>query len=178
MKPFFLSAIMSILVVLFACNNAENNDNNGDSSNVSNNESSTGGTNNSGTNNSNNIVSKKGLPLSPKQEVPNNNSPASGTADVSYNKDNQMLTYTINWTELTDKPTMSHIHGTGAKGVNAGVKHDFSNSLPKTSSGSFSDSVKVDGAAIKEDSLLAGFYYFNIHTPKNPGGEIRGQIEF
>ncbi|RYG23140.1 MAG: CHRD domain-containing protein, partial [Chitinophagaceae bacterium] len=23
-----------------------------------------------------------------------------------------------------------------------------------------------------------GLYYFNIHTKKNPGGEIRGQIEF
>ena len=45
-------------------------------------------------------------------------------------------------------------------------------------SGSFTDSVKVDGSAIKEDSLLSGLYYINIHTPKNPGGEIRGQITF
>lgn len=36
----------------------------------------------------------------------------------------------------------------------------------------------VDGSAIKEDSLMAGMYYFNIHTAKYPGGEIRGQIEF
>ncbi len=177
MKPFFLLA-MSSLFIVYACNNAETNGNNNDSSSVSTNESSSSGSNNSGANNSNNVVSKKGLPLSPKQEVPANNSPASGTADVSYNKDNHMLTYTINWTGLTDKPIMSHIHGTAGKGANAGVKHDFSNLLPKTTSGNFSDSVKVDGTTIKEDSLLAGFYYINIHTPKNQGGEIRGQIEF
>lgn len=173
MKTFFLSAMISSLVLMSACNNAESNGTNGDSSNASMSESSS---NNSSS--SNNLVSKKGIPLSSKQEVPNNSSPATGTADVSYNKDNKMLTYTINWTGLTNKPTMAHIHGTAAKGVNAGVKHDLSKSLPKAAAGNFSDSVKVDGVAIKEDSLLGGFYYFNIHTPKNPGGEIRGQIEF
>ena len=164
--------MVSSLVLMSACNNSESNGNNNDSSNVSMSDSS------SSNNSSNNVVSKTGIPLSSKQEVPNNNSPATGTADVSYNKDNKMLTFTINWTGLTNKPTMAHIHGTAAKGVNAGVKHDLSKSLPKTAAGNFSDSVKVDGVAIKEDSLLGGFYYFNIHTPKNPGGEIRGQIEF
>ena len=43
--------------------------------------------------------------------------------------------------------------------------------------GNFNRSVAVDGQAIKEDSLLLGYYYFNIHTSNNPGGEIRGQIE-
>ncbi len=176
MKPFFFSAMISSLVIMSACNNANNNGNNDDSSKVSTNESS--GTDSNSSSDDNKVVSKKGLPLSSKQEVPNNNSAASGTFDVTYNKDSKMLTYTINWTGLTDKPIMSHIHGTAAKGANAGVKHDFSNLLPKTTSGNFSDSVKVDGVAIKEDSLLSGFYYINIHTPKNQGGEIRGQIEF
>lgn len=176
MKPLFHSALISTLVLMFACGNANNNGKSDDSSNVGINESSGTGGNND--NNSNNVVSKKGLPLSPNQEVPAVNSPANGTFDVSYNKDNKMLTYTVNWTGLTDNPIMSHIHGTAPKGANAGVKHDFSNLLPKTTSGNFSDSVKVDGTAIKEDSLLAGFYYINIHTPKNKAGEIRGQIEF
>ena len=173
MKPLFFSAMISSLVLMSACGNSESNGNNNDSSNASMSESGS-----SSNNSSNSVVSKQGIQLSSKQEVPINNSPATGTADVSYNKDNKMLTFTLNWTGLTNKPSMAHIHGPAAKGVNAGVKHDLSKSLPKTAAGNFSDSVKVDGVAIIEDSLLGGFYYFNIHTPKNPGGEIRGQIEF
>jgi hypothetical protein len=123
-------------------------------------------------------MTKTGLPMGPDQEVPPNKSHASGTADVTYNKDTKMLVYTLNWKGLTGIPTMAHIHGTAPRGTNAGVMHDLSNVLKKAISGSFTDSVKIDASGIKEDSLLSGFYYFNIHTPKNPGGEIRGQIVF
>lgn len=125
-----------------------------------------------------NIISKTGLPLSGSQEVPVRNTPASGTMNVSYNKITHILTYKITWDSLTANPVGSHIHGTAPKGVNAGIKHDFTALLPKTTSGSFTNSVVVDNMAIKEDSLLTGFYYINIHTPTYPGGEIRGQIEF
>lgn len=173
MKKIFLSAVTSFLV-LSACNNeastagdADKKDSN--AATMENTMSNTG---------SNNVVSKNGIQLSPAQEVPPNDSPASGTADVSYNKDNHMLTYKVTWTGLTGVPTMAHIHGTAPKGVNTGVKRDLSSLLSQSTSGNFSDSVMVDGNAIKEDSLLAGFYYFNIHTAQHPGGEIRGQIEF
>ncbi len=121
---------------------------------------------------------KNGIPITGAQEVPPKETEAHGTANVSYNKCDKMLTYTISWTNLTGEPVGSHIHGTAPRGVNAPVKHDFTSLIPKTISGTFTNSVRVDGIAIKEDSLLAGFYYFNIHTPKFPGGEIRGQIEF
>ncbi len=121
---------------------------------------------------------KNEIHLTGAQEVPPKETNAYGTANVSYNKCNKILKYTISWTNLTGEPVGSHIHGTAPKGVNAPVKHDFTSLIPKTTSGTFTNSVMVDGIAIKEDSLLAGFYYFNIHTPKFPGGEIRGQIEF
>jgi len=124
------------------------------------------------------VMTQSSLPMKPDQEVPPNNSAASGTADVTYNKDTKMLTYTLTWSGLTGKPTMAHIHGTAPRGANAGVKHDLTSVLKKETSGSFTDSVKIDASDIKEDSLLSGFYYFNIHTPANGGGEIRGQIEF
>ena len=89
-----------------------------------------------------------------------------------------MLTYTVNYSGLTSEPTMAHIHGPAPRGTNAGVVHDLSGKLQKSASGSFTDSVNIESTSINEDSLLAGHYYFNIHTPKNPGGEIRGQIEF
>jgi hypothetical protein len=119
----------------------------------------------------------KTLQLSSSQEVPANDSKGTGTADVSYNKETKMLSYKVDYTGLSGDATMAHIHGTAAKGSNAGVAHDLTPVLKKSASGSFIDSVKV-GENIKEDSLLSGFYYFNIHTKKNPGGEIRAQIEF
>ena len=124
------------------------------------------------------VKTKKGLQITGKQEVPPKETDAHGTADVSYDKCTKILTYTVSWTKLTGIPTGAHIHGTAPRGVNAGIKHDFFALIPKTISGTFSNSVNVDGIAIKEDSLLLGYYYFNFHTPKFPGGEIRGQIEF
>ncbi len=121
---------------------------------------------------------KNGIPITGAQEVPPKETNAYGTANVSYNKCNKILKYTISWNNLTGEPVGSHIHGTALRGVNAPVVHAFTDLIPKTTSGTFTNSVMVDGIAIKEDSLLAGFYYFNIHTPKFPGGEIRGQIEF
>jgi hypothetical protein len=125
-----------------------------------------------------NIISKNGLELSTGQEVPPTTSKAYGTMNVSYDKSTRMLTYDITWASLTGIPTGSHIHGTAKRGVNAPIKHDFFALFPKTISGTFKNAVWVDGVAITEDSLLNGFYYLNIHTPTNPGGEIRGQIEF
>ena len=125
-----------------------------------------------------NIVARKGIPLSGDQEVPVRTTTASGTVDISYDKSTRMLTYTVNWSGLSTNPTGSHIHGSAARGVNAGIKHDFFSLVPKTMSGTFSNSFMVDGVAIKEDSLLNGFYYMNFHTTTYPGGEIRGQLEF
>lgn len=174
MKKIFLLAVTSFLILMSACNNEAGNASNTDNTDSNDAVMETGNSNMS----SNNVMSKMGIPLSPSQEVPANNSTASGTADVTYNKESHMLAYKVNWSGLTGAATMAHIHGTAPKGVNAGVKKDLSPVLAKSMSGSFSDSVMIDGSAIKEDSLLSGMYYFNIHTAKYPGGEIRGQIEF
>lgn len=124
------------------------------------------------------VYSRENLPVNGLQEVPQRETRAKGTLDIWYDKNTKMLKYTVKWSDLTGIPIGSHIHGIAPKGVNAPIKHDFTALLPKALSGSFSNSVLVDGVAIKEDSLLKGFYYINIHTPKFPGGEIRGQLEF
>lgn len=128
--------------------------------------------------NKNEIVEKKGIAMTGDQEVPAKTTNATGTADVSYNKTTKILSFTLSWTDLSGVPTGSHIHGPAARGENAGVKFDFFDAIPKTVSGTYSSTATVDEVQIKEDSLLKGFYYFNIHTANNPGGEIRGQIEF
>jgi hypothetical protein len=129
--------------------------------------------------NNNNIVEKKGIVMNAAQE---NQTPAvvssgTGTADVSYNKSTRKLSYTLTWANLTsDSIVGSHIHGAGTRAQNKPVVHGFT--IPATRSGTYSGVADVDGVAIKEDSLLGGFYYFNIHTNRYRGGEIRGQIEF
>jgi hypothetical protein len=177
MKRFFLPAITASLVLFAACNDASSNSKEA-SAKDSSTSSSAATVDSAPTQAGGNQLSKSGITLSASNEVPVNNSTASGTADVKYDKSSHMLTYTVNYAGLTDKPTMAHIHGPAPKGVNAGVKKDLTGVLVKEQKGSFTDSVKIDGSAIKEDSLLSGFYYINIHTPKNPGGEIRGQIQF
>lgn len=126
----------------------------------------------------NQVVEKKGIVIEGAQEVPAKTVTAYGTADVSYNKGTKVMNFTLSWTGLSGVPTGAHIHGPAARGVNAGIKFDFFDAIPKTASGTYSSSVTVDNVSIKEDSLLNGFYYFNIHTDLNKGGEIRGQIEF
>lgn len=124
------------------------------------------------------VFHREGLPVNGLQEVPQRTTPAVGVMDVSYDKRTKILKYGVQWANLTGVPIGSHIHGTAPKGANAPIKHDFTALLPKATSGTLINSVMVDGVAIKEDSLLMGFYYINIHTPQFPGGEIRGQIEF
>ena len=124
------------------------------------------------------VISRTHLEMSGAQEVPARTTAATGRIDISYDKKTKLLTYGVAWQGLTGIPIGSHIHGTAPRGVNAPIKHDFTPLLPKAVSGTFTNTVLVDEISIKEDSLLAGLYYINIHTPMFPGGEIRGQLEF
>lgn len=123
------------------------------------------------------ILTATNLPMSGLQEVPQKMVSASGSMDVVYNKDTRTLSYTIRWNSLSGTIVGSHIHGTASKGFNAGILQDFTSSIPKVLSGTYSGSVLIDGVVFKEEELLLGRYYINLHTPANTGGEIRGQIE-
>jgi hypothetical protein len=176
MKKILQTVMTGSFVILVACNdNAGKNTTSDTTATMANMDTSTAASSSAG-NITSNVINKK-VQLSADQEVPPNDSKGSGTADVTYNKDSKMLTYTLSWSGLTGKATMAHIHGTAAKGVNAGVKYDITPKLKKEASGSITDSLNIESNGIKEDSLMSGFYYFNIHTAKHPGGEIRGQIE-
>lgn len=123
-------------------------------------------------------IKKENLQVSGDQEVPVRKTGASGKLSIFYDKCDKLLKYTVTWKNLTGNPVGAHIHGPAARGVNASIKHDFAALIPKATSGTFTNSVKVDGVAIVEESLLQGLYYINIHTASFPGGEIRGQLEF
>lgn len=122
-----------------------------------------------------NIIEQKGLRLSPAQEPTPINSPATGSADVSYDKNSKKLTYTVTFNNLTSNVTAGHIHGSSPRGTNSAVLFPFTG-LPAATSGLVTGSVTLTMA--QEEDLLNGLFYFNFHTAPNPGGELRGQIEF
>lgn len=105
--------------------------------------------------------------LSGQNEVPANNSTATGTFTGTYDSDAKTLTYEVTYQGIN--PTMGHIHR-GAPGKNGGVEIGFKDA----------SSSPIRGTATltqaKADSLMAGLYYVNLHTQAFPGGEIRGNI--
>ena len=133
---------------------------------------------------------KKGIVMSGAQETPAVPTSALGTMDVFYTKETRILTYTVNWSGLTDSVSLMHIHGLAPTGFPAGVVQSIvaaSNSIfpQKTlgkytfyKSGKISGTLLADGVVVKEQDLLNGVYYMNIHTPAYPSGEIRAQIIF
>ena len=100
------------------------------------------------------------------QQVPANNSTATGTFAGSVNTVTRVMTYTITYAGLA--PAAAHIHR-GGPGRNGSVILPFTvRSSPITGTATL---LQAD-----IDSLLAGRMYVNIHTPAFPGGEIRGNI--
>ena len=75
----------------------------------------------------------------------------------------------MTYSGLTGALTGAHIHGPAAAGANAGIVVPFANS-PSPIVGE----AKLTPA--QAGDLMAGLYYVNLHTPGNPGGEIRGQL--
>lgn len=124
-----------------------------------------------------NLYTVNNAPMSGAQEFPAVTTTATGSFDASYNRDSKVLTITVRWQGLSGNATLAHIHGPAAKGANAGVLQNFTPILSLTPAGSFSTSFTLNGTNQKEEDLLGGKWYVNIHTAAHPGGEIRGQIE-
>ncbi len=108
--------------------------------------------------------------LKTSTEVPPNTGMGHGQVVATYDTVNQDLQYHVTFAGLSGPATMAHFHGPAPAGTNAGVQVAMSN--PVTS--------PIDGTAhltaAQAHDLLGGLWYFNVHTAKNPGGEIRGQV--
>lgn len=96
-----------------------------------------------------------------------------GTVTGTYNKNTNLLMYTATWTGLTGGTTNMHFHGPALVGEPAGVAVGITG-FTNTTSGSVTNSITLSEA--HEADLLAGKWYYNVHTAANPGGEIRGQV--
>jgi hypothetical protein len=104
------------------------------------------------------------------QEVPPVNTGASGTAEVTYNRDTGMLGYRVSYSGLSGPATAAHIHGPAAPGANAGEV------VPFTNVGSSPITGEVHITPEQFNQLSSGQWYANVHTAAHPGGEIRGQL--
>lgn len=80
----------------------------------------------------------------------------------------RVLNYTVTYSGLT--PVAGHLHRINASNGNGPVEFGF----PSLASPIIGTATLTTASRV--DSLLNGFYYANIHTAANPGGEIRGDI--
>ena len=97
-------------------------------------------------------------------------SPGTGTGHVTYDDVTNQLNWTVTYQNLLGPVTNSHFHGPAAPGVQAGVVVPQTNGFnsPQTGSATITDA--------QETQLLAGLWYYNIHTTFDQSGEIRGQV--
>ena len=97
-----------------------------------------------------------------------------GTIEGNYDANTNTLNYTLTWENLIAPITIAHFH-LGAPGVSGGVELG----IPGPWSSPYNNTGIVDTQE-KEDNLLNGLWYVNIHTDDNAGGfgggEIRGQV--
>ncbi|MCA8955671.1 MAG: CHRD domain-containing protein [Planctomycetes bacterium] len=101
------------------------------------------------------------------QEVPANTSTATGSAELVLYEPDNVLTYTVATSGLSNV-TAAHIH-TGNSGQNGPVLHPLTGTA-----GDYCGYTVLTSAQVT--TLKAGGLYVNVHTSSFPAGEIRGQI--
>ena len=103
-------------------------------------------------------------------EVPPNDSPGIGHADVTFETDTRKLSWRVTYSGVTGPIIGMHFHGSTLPGQNAGILLPFRGSLVSP----------VEGTAVLTEAqasdLTGGRWYINAHTSNHPGGELRGQV--
>jgi hypothetical protein len=109
--------------------------------------------------------------LEPSSEVPPRVSHGHGMLNATFDTATHALQWTITYEGLSSPTTAAHFHGPAPVGQNAKVQVPIGK-------GALASPIK--GAATLTEQqvadLMAGQWYFNVHTSQNPMGEIRGQV--
>lgn len=113
--------------------------------------------------------------LSGINEVPPVTTTATGLATFVVNFATGVTTYTLDVTGLIS-PTAAHIH-VGPAGVNGGVIHWLYHSTGVNAPATLPATGVITLTHGQIELMLQEGLYVNVHTPANPGGEIRGQIK-
>ena len=108
------------------------------------------------------------------QQVPPVQTAGSGTADLTYDPATKLLTWNVAFSGLSGPASMAHFHGPAPAGKNAGVEIWISTKGQTAMSPLVGQATLTDAEAA---DLMAGNLYINVHTAKNPNGEIRGQVK-
>lgn len=97
-------------------------------------------------------------------------SPGTGTFTGVLDRSTRVLSYTVTYSGFT--PTAGHIHRVAPNSPTFVGPVE----VPFAALGSPITGTVTLASKERADSLIRGFYYVNLHTPANPGGEIRGNI--
>jgi hypothetical protein len=95
---------------------------------------------------------------------------AKGSFVGSYKQGGAVLKATLTFSGLTGQAMQAHIH-TGKRGVAGNVIVPLCGPCTSGKTGTY----KISKSVV--EALESGNTYVNVHTAKNPGGEIRGQIK-
>lgn len=84
--------------------------------------------------------------------------------------------YVVSWgmsfSDLTGNPTAAHFHGPATQLDTAGVQVVMEGALFTSPSSGLTEITRQQA-----EQLMNGQWYINVHTPSNPMGEIRGQVQ-
>lgn len=109
--------------------------------------------------------------LEPSSEVPPRVSHGHGMLDATFDTSSKTLRWTVTYEGLSSSVTAAHFHGPAPVGQNAKIQIPIAKTALRS---------PIKGSATLDDrqfaDLMAGQWYFNLHTAQNPSGELRGQV--
>jgi hypothetical protein len=109
------------------------------------------------------------------QEVPSNDSKATGHVEATLDTSANTLTWTVVYSGLAGAPIGAHFHGpVSYVGTTSEENAPIQVGTPGNLASPFHGKATID--ATQAEDLKIGRWYFNLHSPKYPGGEIRGPV--
>lgn len=128
-------------------------------------------------------------------EVPPNNTPATGTfrMEVDDSTATPTITFTLTYANLSTTPTVSHLHfgqfnvaggvmiflcgGGGQPACPTATSGTITGTItPANVTGPTAQGINAGDLASALEAVQDGESYANLHSTKFPGGEIRGQL--